>query len=61
QRKSLTLGMLSITGFEDDKTCDAGIFDPTNVTDGIDGPANDRIFPMRSQAYAVSFSRRAAP
>ncbi|WP_414463913.1 catalase family peroxidase [Hyphomicrobium sp. DY-1] len=61
KRKTLTLGTLSITGFEDDKTCDAGIFDPTNVTDGIDGPENDKIFPMRSAAYAVSFSRRAAP
>jgi catalase len=61
QRKSMTLGTVSITGFEDQKTCDAGIFDPTNVTDGIEGPENDKIFPMRSQAYAVSFSRRAAP
>jgi catalase len=58
QRKSVTLGTISITGLEDDKTCDAGMFDPTNVVDGIEGPANDKIFPMRSQAYAVSFSRR---
>ena len=35
------------------------MFDPTNVVDGIEGPENDKIFPMRSQAYAVSFSRRA--
>ncbi len=61
KRKTLTLGTLSITGFEDNATCDAGIFDPTTVIDGIEGPANDKIFPMRSQAYAVSFSRRAAP
>lgn len=61
QRKSITLGTLSITGFEDQATCDGGIFDPTNVTDGIEGPENDKIFPMRSAAYAVSFSRRAAP
>lgn len=58
QRKSVTLGTISITGFEDDKTCDAGIFDPTNVVDGIEGPANDKIFPMRSAAYGVSFARR---
>ena len=57
----MTLGTISITGFEDDKTCDAGMFDPTNVVDGIEGPENDKIFPMRSQAYAVAFSRRAAP
>lgn len=61
QRKTVTLGTLSITAFEDNKTCDANFFDPTNVVDGIEGPANDTIFPMRSQAYAVSFSRRAAP
>jgi catalase len=59
QRKSVTLGTISITGLEPDATCDAGIFDPTNVADGIEGPANDKIFPMRSEAYAVSFSRRA--
>jgi catalase len=58
KRKSVNLGTISITGFEDDKTCDAGIFDPTNVVDGIEGPENDKIFPMRSAAYAVSFARR---
>ena len=61
KRKSVTLGTISITDLEDPKTCDAGIFDPTNVVDGIEGPANDTIFPMRSQAYAVSLSRRGAP
>jgi catalase len=59
KRKSVTLGTISVTGLEDEKTCDAGIFDPTNLVDGIEGPANDTIFPMRSQAYAVSFARRA--
>jgi catalase len=59
QRKSVKLGTISITSLEANATCDAGVFDPTNVVDGIEGPANDKIFPMRSQAYAVSFSRRA--
>jgi catalase len=59
QRKSVTLGTISISALEDNATCDAGVFDPTNVVDGIEGPENDKIFPMRSQAYAVSFSRRA--
>ncbi|HVZ03426.1 catalase family peroxidase [Hyphomicrobium sp.] len=58
KRKSVNLGTISITGLEDDKTCDAGIFDPTNVVDGIEGPENDKIFPMRSAAYGVSFARR---
>jgi catalase len=44
---------------EDAGTCDAGMFDPTNVTDGIEGPKNDQIFSIRSPAYAVSLSRRA--
>lgn len=58
-RKSVPMGKLSITALEDNATCDAGIFDPTLLVDGIDGPENDTIFPMRSPAYAVSFSRRA--
>jgi catalase len=57
-RKSVDMGTLSITALEDDATCDAGIFDPTNVVDGIAGPANDTLFPMRSAAYAVSYGRR---
>jgi len=58
KRKSVDLGTISITGLEDDKTCDAGIFDPTNVVDGIEGPENDKIFAIRSPAYGVSFARR---
>jgi len=58
-RKSVKLGTISIIALEDQATCDAGMFDPTNVVDGIEGPQNDKIFPMRSQAYAISFSRRA--
>jgi len=57
-RKSVTLGTIAITAPEDAAKCDAGIFDPTNVVDGIEGPKNDTIFPMRSADYAVSFSRR---
>jgi catalase len=57
-RKSVTMGTIAIMALEDDATCDQGIFDPTNVADGVEGPANDKIFPMRSSAYAVSYSRR---
>ncbi len=57
-RKSVTLGTIAIAALEADATCDAGIFDPTNVVDGIEGPKNDTIFPMRSADYAVSFGRR---
>lgn len=57
-RKSVKLGTISITGEEDSKTCDATIFDPNNLADGIEGSATDTILPMRSADYAVSFSRR---
>ena len=57
-RKSVVLGEISISALEDNATCDAGIFDPSNVVDGIEGPANDPIFAIRSSAYAVSLSRR---
>jgi len=59
-RKSVKMGTLEISGLEDQARCDAGVFDPTNLTDGVAGPANDKIFPMRSEAYAVSFSQRLA-
>lgn len=57
-RKSVSMGTLAISAFEDDAACDANMFDPTNVPDGIEGPENDGIFLIRSPAYAVSFSRR---
>jgi catalase len=58
-RKSVDVGTISISALEDQATCDAGMFDPTNVTTGIEGPKNDGIYLIRSPAYAVSLSRRA--
>lgn len=58
-RKSATVGALTISALEDDGVCDTNMFDPTNVVDGIAGPESDGIFWIRSPAYAVSFSRRA--
>lgn len=57
-RKSVSMGTLTIAAQEADATCDTNMFDPTNVADGIEGPENDGIFKIRSPAYAVSFSRR---
>lgn len=57
-RKSVSMGTLTISALEADATCDTNMFDPTNVSDGIEGPENDGIFQIRSPAYAVSFSRR---
>ena len=59
KRKSVALGTIAITALELDATCDAGMFDPTNVADGVEGPKDDRVFAIRSPAYAVSLSRRA--
>ena len=59
KRKSVALGTIAITALESDAACDAGMFDPTNLADGIEGPKDDRVFAIRSPAYAVSLSRRA--
>lgn len=57
-RKTVTLGTLSVTKLEDNAKCDAGIFDPTQLADGIAGPKDDPLFAIRSPAYAISLSRR---
>jgi catalase len=58
-RKSVKLGTIAITAIEKNETCDAGIFDPTNLADGIAGPKDDPMFLPRQPAYAISLSRRA--
>jgi catalase len=57
-RKSVKVGTISITGLEPAESCDVGIFDPNQLAEGIEPSANDKILPMRSQDYAVSFGRR---
>jgi catalase len=57
-RKSVKMGVISITGLEPAESCDVGIFDPNNLADGVEPSKNDKILPMRSQDYAVSFGRR---
>jgi catalase len=57
-RKSVKVGTISITGLENPEACDVGIFDPNVLADGIEPSPNDKILPMRSQDYAVSFGRR---
>lgn len=59
-RPTTRLGKISITAIAPQETCDAGIFLPGNVTDGIIGPSDDPIFAVRSPAYIVSFTRRKA-
>lgn len=57
-RKSVKMGTITINGFEPAATCDAGVFDPNIVADGIEPSPNDKILPMRTESYAVSFGRR---
>ncbi len=57
-RKHVKLGTLAITALENNATCDAGVFDPTVLADGIAGPKDDPLFEIRSPAYAISLSRR---
>lgn len=57
-RNSVKMGTISITGLEANESCDVGIFDPNNLTDGVEASKNDKILPMRSLDYAVSFGRR---
>jgi catalase len=59
-RPTTPLGKISITAIAPQETCDAGVFLPGNVTDGITGPSDDPIFAVRSPAYIVSFTRRKA-
>ena len=60
-RPTTPLGKVSITAIAPQQTCDAGVFLPGNVTDGIAGPSDDPIFTVRSPAYIVSFTRRKSP
>ncbi len=57
-RKTVKMGVISITGLEPTESCDVAIFDPNNLADGVEPSKNDKILPMRSLDYAVSFGRR---
>ncbi|MBX9924810.1 MAG: catalase [Hyphomicrobiaceae bacterium] len=59
-RPTITIGTLSVTAIEPNATCDASIFDPTNVAKGLAPSPDDTLFAPRSPAYAISLSRRAA-
>lgn len=58
-RATMKLGTIALAALEDNKVCDAGIFDPTNLAGGVEGPKDDTLFAPRSPAYAISASRRA--
>ena len=57
-RATTPLGKISITAIAPQETCDAGVFLPGNVTDGIAGPSDDPIFAARSPCPLRDGSRR---
>lgn len=59
-RKTVKLGTISVTALQDNKICDdKNSSDPVvSLPEGIAGPANDPMFEIRSQAYAISRTRR---
>lgn len=60
QRKTVTLGTLSLRALASAETCDANTFDPVvSLPDGIAGPTEDGMFAIRSPTYAISLTRRA--
>jgi catalase len=56
-REEVRLGTIVITGFEPDPACDASIFNPANLADGIGHPP-DEIFAARRAAYTISLAKR---
>ncbi len=60
KRPTVKLGTLTINRIEKNEVCDSGIFDPTNLAEGITGPKDDPMFIPRQQGYAISLQRRLA-
>jgi len=56
-REAVRLGTIVITGLEANDACDASIFDPANLADGIGHPP-DEIFAARHAAYTISLAKR---
>jgi catalase len=56
-REEVRLGTIVITAFEPDPACDASIFNPANLADGIGHPP-DEIFAARRAAYTISLAKR---
>jgi catalase len=58
-RESVRLGTVVITAIENNAPCDATIFNPAHIADGVGQPP-DEIFRARQTAYALSLARRQA-
>ena len=56
-REAVRLGTIVITRIEPNEICDAAIFDPANLAEGIGHPP-DEIFAARSAAYRLALAKR---
>ena len=56
-REAVRLGTIVITGVEPNEACDASIFNPENLAEGIGQPL-DEIFAARRGAYTISLAKR---
>jgi catalase len=56
-REAVRLGTIVITGVEANDACDASIFNPANLAEGIGHPP-DEIFAARRAAYTISLGKR---
>lgn len=56
-REAVRLGTIVITSLEADEACDASIFNPANLAEGIGHPL-DEIFAARRAAYTISLAKR---
>jgi catalase len=57
RREQVRLGTIVITGIEPNEVCDAFMFDPANLAEGIGHPP-DEIFAARHAASTISFAKR---
>ncbi|WP_454652552.1 catalase [Bradyrhizobium liaoningense] len=57
EREAVRLGTIVITGTESNEACDASVFNPANLAEGIGHPP-DEIFAARRDAYALSQTER---
>lgn len=60
ERRTLEVGTLRITTLPGAESCNAQMFNPTLLPDGIE-PSEDPILNIRAEAYAVSLTRRTSP
>lgn len=56
-RETVKLGTIALTAIDNNEACDATIFNPGTLADGIGRPS-DEIFAARSAAYAISLGKR---